>query len=75
MSEKWIAGNLEEMADQALPRVRAIERRPMPLTLDEQVARFKAGVEVRRLHSGEITPEQFQEYVRHFREKVGVNRG
>lgn len=68
----WIIGQLEGMADNAIPRVKAIERKRSPLTRDEQIRRFHAGTEIRRLEAGEVTEEQFAEYVQHFRDELGV---
>ena len=68
----WMIGQLEGMADNAIPRVKALKRKRAPLTHDEQVRRFHAGVEMRRLEQGEVTEEQFAEYVQHWRDELGV---
>lgn len=62
----WIVGQMTDMAEQALPKVKALRQKPMPLSPDEQRRRFQAGTEIRRLEQGEITPKQFQEYIDHF---------
>jgi hypothetical protein len=67
----WIVGQLTDMAEQALPKVKAIRRQRGRLSRAEQIRRFQAGTEIRRLEAGEITPEQFEEYVAHFTKELG----